>query len=100
LKERERKSIEKRKEKRKALRVSANKKGKLIFWEEKNIATSKSFYEPIFFPSIILFQKPLPKLFEKISQLFLDHPLTWQYPWLELYPLSLPMSSTYWAFRG
>jgi hypothetical protein len=31
LKERERKSIEKRKEKRKALRVSANKKGKLIF---------------------------------------------------------------------
>jgi hypothetical protein len=56
--------------------------------------------ESIFSPSIIPFQKLFPKLFEKISQLFLGHPLTWQYTSLELYPLSLPMSSTYLAFRG
>jgi acyl-CoA synthetase (AMP-forming)/AMP-acid ligase II len=97
--EREREREKERK--RKALRVSSTKNGKSIFWEEKNIATSKSFlYEPIFFPSIIPFQKPFPKSFEKILQLFLDHPLTWQYTWLELYPLSLSMSSTYLAFRG
>jgi hypothetical protein len=91
----------KKERKRKTQRVSSNKKEKSIFWEEKNIATSKSFlYEPIFFPSIIPFQKPFPKSFEKISQLFLYHPLTWQYIWPELYPLSLPMSSTYLAFRG
>jgi hypothetical protein len=53
--------------KRKAPRVSSNKMRKSIFCEEKNIATSKSFlYEPIFFPSIIPFQKPFPKSFEKI----------------------------------
>jgi hypothetical protein len=56
----ERKGIEKKERekerKRKAPRASSNKKGKSIFWEEKNIATSKSFlYEPIFFPSIIPF---------------------------------------------
>jgi hypothetical protein len=91
----------KREGKRKASRVSSNKKGKLIFWEEKNIATSKFFlYEPIFFPSNIPFQESFPKSFEKISQLFLGHPLTWQYTWLEFYPLSLPMSSTYLAFIG
>jgi hypothetical protein len=49
--ERERKGIEnKRKEKRRDPRVSANKKGKSIFWEEKNILTSKSFYVSPFFP--------------------------------------------------
>jgi hypothetical protein len=35
--------------------------------------------ESIFSPSVIPFQKPFPKSFKKISQLFLDHPLTWQY---------------------
>jgi hypothetical protein len=76
------KKREKRKEKgkegkRKVAKVSSNRKGKSIFWEEKNIATSKYFvYEPICFPSIIQFQKPIPKSFEKISQLFLGHPLT------------------------
>jgi hypothetical protein len=45
-----------RKRKKKAPRVSSNKKGKSIFWEKKNIATSKSFlYEYIFFCSIIPF---------------------------------------------
>jgi hypothetical protein len=105
IEKKERENIEKKRERKKEkekLQESLQiKKGKSIFWEEKNTATSKSFlYEPIFFPSIIPFQKPFPKSFGKISQLFLDHPLTWQYTRLELYPLSLPMSSTYLAFRG
>jgi hypothetical protein len=68
-KEREREKVLKKEErKRKALRVFANKKGKSIFWDEKNIATSKYFlYEPIFFPSIIPFQKPFPRSFDKVS---------------------------------
>jgi hypothetical protein len=47
--------------KRKAPRVSSNKKGKSTFREKKNIATSSFLYETIFFPSIIPFQKPFPK---------------------------------------
>jgi hypothetical protein len=95
------KKTEKKKEKEKLQKSLQIKRGSQYFERRKNIATSKSFfYEPILFSSIIPFQKPFPKSFEKISQLFLDHPLTWQYTSLELYPLSLPMSSTYLAFRG
>jgi hypothetical protein len=80
LKEREREKEKGKERKRKIVRVSSNKKEMSIFWEEKNVATSKSFlYEPIFSLSIIPFQKPFLKSFEKILQLFLDHPLTWQY---------------------
>jgi hypothetical protein len=65
IEEKERESTEKRERKRKAPRVSSNKKGKSMFWEEKNIATSKSFLcQPIFLSSIIPFQKPFPKSFE------------------------------------
>jgi chromatin remodeling complex protein RSC6 len=47
----ERKKEKEKERKRKAPRVSSNKKGKSIFWEEKNIAISKSFlYEHIFSP--------------------------------------------------
>jgi hypothetical protein len=47
--EREKVLKKKRKEK-KAPRVFANKKGESIFWEEKNISTSKSFYISPFSP--------------------------------------------------
>jgi hypothetical protein len=52
LKEREReRNIEKREEgKRKAPRISTNKMGKSIFWEDKNISTSKYFYMSPFSP--------------------------------------------------
>jgi hypothetical protein len=71
----ERKSIGKEREKkrkRKAPRDPSNKKGESTFWEEKNIATSKSFlYEPIFYPSIIQFQKTLSKIiWENFAALF------------------------------
>jgi hypothetical protein len=57
---------ERKKRKRKAPRDPSNKKGESTFWEEKNIATSKSFlYEPIFYPSIIPFQKTLSKIIWK-----------------------------------
>jgi hypothetical protein len=72
-----RQSIEKGREKKvlkkgrkiKAPWVSANKKGKSIFWEEKNISTSKSFYVNLFPPppSFIPFSKPFPNSFEKVS---------------------------------
>jgi hypothetical protein len=65
--EREWKVLKKGEGKRKAPRFSTNKKGKLIFWEEKNISTSKSFYVSPFPPSIIPFSKPFPKSFEKVS---------------------------------
>jgi hypothetical protein len=56
----ERKSIEKKeKGKWKASRVSANKKGKSIFWEEKNISTSILFYvSPFSPPPSYHFQNP------------------------------------------
>jgi hypothetical protein len=40
--------LKKEEGKRKAQRVSTNKKGKSIFLEEKNISTSKSFYVSLF----------------------------------------------------
>jgi hypothetical protein len=64
---------EKRKEKgkerkRKVPRVSSNKMRKSIFYEEKNIATSKSFcMSPFSSPPSYHFKKPTAKSFEKIS---------------------------------
>jgi hypothetical protein len=52
--------------KRESPRVSANKMGKSLFREEKNISTSKSFYVSPFSPlSSYHIQNPFPKLFEK-----------------------------------
>jgi hypothetical protein len=101
--EREReKVLKKRGRKKEKLQESLpNKKGKSIFWEEKNISTSKSFYvSPFSPPPLNHFQNPFQNHLRKFHSSFLDHPLTWKYAWLELYPLSLPMSSTYLAFRG
>jgi 5-methylcytosine-specific restriction endonuclease McrBC GTP-binding regulatory subunit McrB len=68
----ERESIEKmRKEKRKALRVSVNKKGKSIFLEEKNISTLKSFYVNPFSPlPSYHFQNPFQKYLRKFHNSF------------------------------
>jgi hypothetical protein len=80
--EKGRKSIEKKKEREKEKKEKVQeslqiKRESQYFERRKNIATSKFFlYEPILFPSIIPFQKLFPKSFEKILQLFLDHPLT------------------------
>jgi hypothetical protein len=68
---------EKKKKKEKVQESLQIKRESQYFERRKNIATSKFFlYEPILFPSIIPFQKHFSKSFEKISQLFLDHPLT------------------------
>jgi hypothetical protein len=70
--EREKKSIEKRVEgKRKALRVSANKKGKSMFWEEKNISTSKSFFvSPFSSPPSYHFKNPFQNHLRKFRSTF------------------------------
>jgi DNA-binding GntR family transcriptional regulator len=79
-KKREKVLKKERKKEKEKLQESLQIKGEVNILRGENIATSKSFlYEPIFFPSIIPFQKPFPKSFEKILQLFLDHPLTWQH---------------------
>jgi hypothetical protein len=85
----------------KKLQESSNKE-ELIFWEKKKHFDFKNPFQcdSIFSPSIILFQKPFPESLRKFSQLVLDHPLAWQYTWLEMYHFPLPTSSTYLAFRG
>jgi hypothetical protein len=71
-KERERESIgKKEEEKRKAPIVSANKKEKSIFWEEKNISTSKSFYvSPFSPPPSYHFQNPFQNCLRKFHSSF------------------------------
>jgi hypothetical protein len=93
--------LKRQRKKRKAPKVSSNK-GKINILRGEGHFNFKNpfWYDPIFSPSIIPFQKPFPKSLRKFSELFLDHPLAWQYTWLELYPFSLPMSSTYSAYRG
>jgi hypothetical protein len=85
LKKREKEKKEKEEEKEK-LQESLQINGKSIFWEEKNSSTSKNIFYVIFSPFIMPFQKPFPKSLRKLA--ILDHPLTWQYTWLELYPFS------------
>jgi hypothetical protein len=100
-KEKKERKREKRGRERKAPRVSANKGEVNILRGEKYFNFKNPFRcDSIFSPSIIPFQKTFPKSLRKLSWLFLDHPLAWQYTWLELYPFPLPMSSTYLAFRG
>jgi hypothetical protein len=71
LKKREKKVLKKEEGKRKAPRVSANKKGKSIFWEEKNILTSKSFYVSPFSPSPSYhFQNPFQNRLRKFHSSF------------------------------
>jgi hypothetical protein len=65
-KERE-KVLKKEEEKRKAPRVSANKKGKSILRGEKHVNFKIYLRESIFSPFIIPFSKPFPKSYEKVS---------------------------------
>jgi hypothetical protein len=65
------KVLKKEEGKRKATRVSANKKGKLIFWEEKNISTLKSFYvSPFSPPPSHHFQNPFQNCLRKFYSSF------------------------------
>jgi hypothetical protein len=69
-KERERGEYRKKEEgKRKAPKASADKMEKSIFWEEKNISTSKYVYVSPFSPPppSYHFQNPFQKSFEKVS---------------------------------
>jgi hypothetical protein len=92
---------EKREKRRKARKVSLNKGEVNILRGEWHFNFKNPFWcDLIFSPSIIPFQKPFPKSLRKNFLPFLDHPLAWQYRWLELYPFSLPMSSTYSIYRG
>jgi hypothetical protein len=79
LKKRERKSIEKKRGRKKEnLQESLQiKKGSQYFERRKTFQLQNFLRESIFSPSIIPFQKPFAKSFEKILQLFLDHPSTW-----------------------
>jgi hypothetical protein len=101
--ERERKKVKgKNEEEKEKLQESLQIKGKLIFWEEENTSTSKILFDVIPFsptPSYH-FKNPFQNYWESFFKLFLDHPLAWQYTWLELYPFPLPMRSTYLSFRG
>jgi hypothetical protein len=65
LKKEERKNEEEKEKLQESLQI----KGKSIFWEEKNTSTSKYPFwcDSIFSPSVILFQKPFPKLLTKFS---------------------------------
>jgi hypothetical protein len=65
LKRRKKRKKEEEKEK---LQESLQIKGKLIFWKEKNFDFKNSFRcDSIFSPSIIPFQKPIPKSLRKFS---------------------------------
>jgi hypothetical protein len=56
------------KEKRKAPRVSSNKRESQYFERRKIVQLKKSFWcDSIFYPSIIPFQKPFPKSMRKFS---------------------------------
>jgi hypothetical protein len=94
-KKEERKRCIEKKWKEEKLQKSLFRKGNSIFWEEKTF--SKLFSESIFSPSILPLQKPFSKSFEN-SWLFWNHPLAWQYTWLELH-FFLCLSSTYLSFR-
>jgi hypothetical protein len=65
-KKREKEKIE---EEKKKLQESLQIKGKSIFYVDKNTTTSKSSFwcDSIFSPSIIPFQKPLPKSLRMFS---------------------------------
>jgi hypothetical protein len=69
LKKRDKKYWKKRKGK-KSSKSPANKKGKSIFWEEKNISTSKSFYVSPFSPPHHTIFKTLSKI---IWESFIAH---------------------------
>jgi hypothetical protein len=70
LKERERKSIEKKRKEKRSFK-SPCKNGKSIFWEEKNISTSKSFYvSPFSPPPSYHFQNPFQNHLRKFHSSF------------------------------
>jgi hypothetical protein len=95
-----RKKKRKKKEKR-ALRVFSNKRGSHYFERRKALQLQRSILMWFhFLPLHHTISKTLSKIIEKVFLALFDHRLAWQYTWLELYPFSLPMSSTYLAFRG
>jgi hypothetical protein len=97
----ERKSIEKEKKKEKEkeeekekLQESPQIKGKSIFWEEKNTSTSKIFFDVIFSPFIIPFQKPFPKSLRVFlalsgSSFNLAIYMTWVVPFILIHELHI-----------
>jgi hypothetical protein len=69
--ERERKKYSKKRKEKEKLQDSANKKGKSIFWEDKNISTWKSFYvSPFSPPPSYHFQNPFQNHLKKSHSSF------------------------------
>jgi hypothetical protein len=74
------KVLKKRERKMKSFKSLCKQKGKVnILRGEKHLNFNIVLCESIFSPSIIPFSKPFPKSFDKVLELFLDYPLTWQY---------------------
>jgi hypothetical protein len=92
-----------KKEKRKALRISSNKRGSQYFERRKTFQLQKFFLMWFYFLSLHhTISKTLSKIIEKVF-LTLFGPsfsLAIYMTWLELYLFPLHMSSTYLAFRG
>jgi hypothetical protein len=96
------KSIEKKRgrKKEKVQESLQIKLGSQYFERRKTFQLQNLFTWAHFLPLHHTIFKTLSKIvWEGFIALF-DHPLTGQYTWLELYALSLPMSSTYLALRG
>jgi hypothetical protein len=83
----EKKEKGKRERKRKSPSVSSNKGEVNIPRVEKHVNLKNLFWCD-FLPLHHTISKPFPKSLRKFSYLFLDHLLTWQYTWVELYPFS------------
>jgi hypothetical protein len=81
----------------KALGVFANKKGKSIFLWRKTFQLQNLFTWVNFLPLHHTISKTLSKNIWENFATFFDHPLTWQYTWLEL---SIPICSTNLSFTG
>jgi hypothetical protein len=101
-KEREReKRYWKKEEGKEKLQVSLQIKWGSQYFERRKTSQLQNLFTWVhFLPLHHTIFKTLPKIIRESFIALLDHPLTWQYAWLELYHLSLLMSSTYLAFRG
>jgi hypothetical protein len=96
------KKREKKKRKKKKAPKAFSNKGEVNILRGEKHFNIKIFFLMCFhfLPFHHTISKKPSKIIENISYLFLDHLLAWRYTKLELYPFSLPMSSTYLAFRG
>jgi hypothetical protein len=101
-KERERKSKKRYwKKEREKLQESLQIKGEVnILRGGKHFNFENPFYMIPFSPPPSYHFENLFQTIEKVFITLFGHPLAWQYSWLELYPFSLPMSSTYSAYKG